>query len=243
MATAEWADYARVSRIKTARRRKRLVKKYKDKKILAMHRELHALYERERNLGYEELVPPIQRGWKRLFVLREEFERSRDAAFYIDLLKKINTVEYSHRRDFKKKKKRRGKKILVVRPQYLKKLYEWELTRLKLTERERMCFAEVIEPTHRRHEWNKVYVFQEPWRYRLKTEPNMITQVRVKDTLLEQEIDNLRTQLFAHETHGRWWKLTRGHRNWRSYSRKRPEEPKANYMALLRYNPEDGRLL
>ncbi len=243
MATAGWADYARVSRIKTARRRKRLVIKYNDKKLLAMHRELDALYERDRNLGYEALVPPIQRGWKRSFVLREEFERSRDAAFYIELLKKINTVEYSYRRDFKKKKKRRGRKVHVERPQYLKTLSEWELTRLKLTERERMCFAEVIEPTHRRHEWKKIYVFQEPWRYRLKTEPNLITKVRVFDSLLKQEIAQLENVLFSGEIYGRWWKLTRGQSNWNSRWRIHLEKPEPNYMALLRHNPLDVRLL
>lgn len=242
MATAEWAYYAQLSRIPTARRRKRLVKKYRDKKILEMDRELAALYAASRNLGYEELRPPIQRGWKRTFVLREEFEHSRDAAFYIDLLKKINTVAYSDRRDFKKKKRRRRKKVYVARTQHLNELYEWEYHR-KLTEREKMHFSVITVPTKHPHITIKKYVFHDTWLFRLKTEPNMITKVRVVDTLLEQQIDNLRKQLFAHEIHGRWWKMTRGKRNWRSYRRKRPEEPKTNFIAVLRYDLLDDRLL
>lgn len=242
MATAGWADYARVSRIKTARRRKRLVIKQNDKKILEMHRQLDALYERERNLGYEALVPPVQRGWKRSFVLREEFERSRDAAFYIELLKKINNVAYSDRRDFKKKKRRRRKKVYVVRTQHLNELYEWDYLR-KLTEREKMHFSVITVPTKHPHITIKKYVFHDTWLFRLKTEPNMITQVRIVDTLLQQEIDNLRNVLFAYELYARWWKLTRGKSNWNSRWRNPLKKPEPNYMALLRYDPLDERLL
>lgn len=207
-----------------------------------MHRELDAMYERERNLGYEALVPPIQRGWKRSFVLREEFERSRDAAFYIELLKKINNVAYSDHRDFKKKKKRRRKKVYVVRSQHLNELYEWDYHR-KLTEREKMHFSVITVPTKHPHITIKKYVFHDTWLFRLKTEPNMITQVRVVDTLLRQEIDNLRNILFAYKLYGRWWKLTRSKSTSRSRWYSRPQQPKSNYMALLRHNPQDARLL
>jgi hypothetical protein len=106
-------DYAFASRFKSARRKKRLVKKDYDK-------QMHSIYVRERkliadirNLPLIPLENPYQQGWVRYFVLREDVLRSPNAAFFQDLLTKINTYHYSNIKSFSTKERKKGKKIIV----------------------------------------------------------------------------------------------------------------------------------
>jgi hypothetical protein len=98
-------------RFKSERRRKRLLKKDQEKHLLLLHREENKLRRQIRNLGYEPLVPPVQKGYKRLFVLSDDVQQSKQAAFFTELLKKINTVQYSDTKAFTKKKRRRAAKF------------------------------------------------------------------------------------------------------------------------------------
>jgi hypothetical protein len=45
-------------------------------------------------MGYVPLEPPVQRGWKRTFVLRADVASSAKAVFYQGILDKINRVDY-----------------------------------------------------------------------------------------------------------------------------------------------------
>lgn len=139
------------------------------------------------------LEQPYQQGWKRFFVLREDVARSRMAGFYQSLLQKINTVAYSHNRDFKKKKRKHGKRIRVAREHKLREITEWEwrCNKLKLDEKEKMHFHPVVQ-VHKKGVFI-VYVFNDPWRYRLKIAPHMITHVKKLDEKLmadRQVLDN-----------------------------------------------------
>ncbi len=82
-----------------------------ERKLIQLFFEQRNLSEQISNLGYEKLDPPVQRGWKRFFVLRKDIARSDDALFFQKLLDKINTIEYSSRKDFKVKRRRLEKKI------------------------------------------------------------------------------------------------------------------------------------
>ena len=88
---------------------------------------------------------PYQRGWKRFFVLRDDVNRSPKAEFYETLLTKINTVEYHHDKSFKRKKRRKGRNVYVVKQQLLREFYDysWQVNRMKLTEDEKTCFTRV----------------------------------------------------------------------------------------------------
>ncbi len=92
-----------------------------DKQLLKLHREEDTLWKQRANLGWEPLTPPVQKGWKRFFVLREDVARSKQADFYERILKKINTYAQSYRKDFKGKKEGEGAryKKYVVKKQYL----------------------------------------------------------------------------------------------------------------------------
>lgn len=92
-------DYEDISldhfRLKSLRRKVRLKHLEFDKKLIKLYHEERAISRQIWNLGYEELKPPVQRGWKRYFVLREDTIRSKDAKFFQSILDKINTVQYS----------------------------------------------------------------------------------------------------------------------------------------------------
>ncbi|MCR6640414.1 MAG: hypothetical protein NVV82_15800 [Sporocytophaga sp.] len=114
------------------------------KKLIALYKERINLIVQIRNLGYAPLNPPVQKGYKRIFVLRDDVRRSPRALFYIDLLKKINTVQYSDSKKFLVKRRKHGKKIYVNREQKLRAFYEYEWKKAKLTESERFYFTESV---------------------------------------------------------------------------------------------------
>lgn len=193
MAIADRESYVLSGRFKTERRKKRLVIEGRDKQLVHLYKELRAVKKAQRELGFAELKPPVQKGWKRFFVLRPDVERSSDAEFFRQLLEKINTVTYSHRKDFKHKRRRHGKKVDVDRIQLLREFYSYEWPKLKLTEREMSYFRKDWEFVGNSTSVRLKYVFTEPWRYVLRVRPNMITHVRIIDPQLmsrEKELDN-----------------------------------------------------
>jgi hypothetical protein len=182
-----------------------------------------------RNLGYKELVPPIQRGWKRHFELREDVATGMDRDFFLALLEKVNTVEYSHRKDFKFKRKRKGKKVDVVRTQSLKHFYEWDYPRLKLTDKQKLYFHERLWLTDK-GELRKKYFFAEPWRYILKVRPNLITRIKIIDPLLLQQESEISTYLDKSHLRPRFERLIYGYYTW---SNKWELKPKMKYVSLV----------
>jgi hypothetical protein len=201
------------SRLKSSRRRKRLQKTDFDRKLIALYKEWKRLRDQVRNLGYEPLIPPVQKGWKRTFVLRDDVKKSKDAPFFEELLKKVNNVQYSHRKDFLIKRRRRGKKIYVERDQKLEYFFEWNFSRLKLTPDESRYFSERLVMDQKGCEY-KIYEFNEAWRFTLKILPNIITKVKIKDWILEHKQDEIERPIFAKTVRARLAKL----KGWRNYS-------------------------
>ncbi|MDR2038567.1 MAG: hypothetical protein LBQ60_11655 [Bacteroidales bacterium] len=188
------ADYMLFDNLPTARQKKRKIRKDFDKRLLALEREYRNVCRLIRDLGYEELAVPYQCGWKRSFVLRDEEKQSTRADFFGNILEKINSVQFSTRKDFKKKRRRRGKSGYVVRPQELKKLSLWEFQKMQFTGEEASWFMEEEYWCPHGKCWRTQYIFREQWRFVLKTEPNMITRKRKLDRELEQrqsELDRL----------------------------------------------------
>jgi len=228
MGLAEWESFVICSRLKTKRQKKRLQKLDSDKKLIQLDKELKRLWRQHCNLGYEELVPPIQRGWKRTFVLKYDVEISRDADFFRSLLQKVNYVQYSHRRDFKVKKRRKGKKVYADRIQKLHDLWEWQF--VKLTDKEKSFFKEVDHPINK-YRTIKKYVFTEPGRFMLSITPNMITKVKIIDPLLLQQMKQMDSYIERRFLRPRLEKLKGG------YSYKWDESPKrVRYKQLLKSN-------
>ena len=205
-------------RLRTARSKTRA--QYKDfhKHLIALHREQWRLIQLQRNLGWEPLEPPIQKGCKRLFFLRQDVARSRQAEFYEDILTKINTVQWSHRKDFVIKKKRRalGRKQYMVKEQHLLKPDEDQFQKMELTSAQQSQFH--IEWTYQKGTGKiiKRYVFNEPWRFVLRVRPNIIDKVSVQDPGLDARLHEISNYLERNgydkiqdrllDVSYRWWK-------------------------------------
>ncbi len=140
MENSDFDNYIQFSRLRSARRRKRMQPEDFDKKLIRLHNELMALRAQVRNLGWTVLTPPVQRGFIRFFTLRHDIRKTKQAAFFEKILTKINTQQWSDRKDFKKKRKKFGKKIYTVREQRLRDLEEREFYGNKFTEHERFYF-------------------------------------------------------------------------------------------------------
>jgi len=215
METNTWEYFVPSSRLKTKQRKRRLQKTDADKNLIGLYKKLKTVREEIRNLGYEELVPPIQRGFKRTFVLRPDLENSKDADFFKLLLQKINTVQYCPRRNFKIKKKRRGKKVYIDLPQSLMDLQEHEYKKKLLTDKEKLFFKEEWGYRYSKTNLCKTYVFSKPWKFVLKIEPNMITKAKIIDPLLLQQQAEIEELMEQRNLYARLNTLTAGHSSYR----------------------------
>jgi len=181
-------------RLRTVRQKKRMQYEDFDKKLLNLRKESNKLYELERNLGWEPLIPPVQKGWKRFFVLREDVARSKHAEFFENILQKINTYDWSYRRDFRVRKKRYGRNKYGVKTQSLFRPYEDQFQKMGFTEVEKSFFYEVWEMDWRK-KLIKRYVFSEPWRLVLRVRPNMIDKVKKRDVVIEKRLKEINNYL------------------------------------------------
>src|SRR4051812_22386291 len=98
-------EFMAVSRIRTARQRKRAVITAQDKQLLRMHYEYNALWASYTNRGYVQLDTPVLKGYVRFFVLRDDVARSKDAGFYQGMLDQINTRMYCAEKSFRVSKR------------------------------------------------------------------------------------------------------------------------------------------
>lgn len=193
MAIAEEDTYVLSGRFKTKRQKKRLRIEGRDKQLVYVYSELLEVKKQQRNPGLAELHPPEQKGWARFFILRPDVERCNDSEFFRSILEKMNTVTYSHRKDFKYKHRRGGKRVDVDRIQLLRGFYNYEWLKLKLNEKEMSYFRMTWEFAGNSTQIRLKYVFTEPWRFVLRVRPNMITHVKIIDPELmrrERELDN-----------------------------------------------------
>jgi len=197
-------------RLRTARQKTRLQYKDFDKRLIQIAKEQSELWQIRYNLGWEPLVPPIQKGWKRSFILREDVAATTDAEFFKRILEKINTYHWSPQKNFRVKKRRFGRKYYVVKPQQLKEFYEGDFERQKFGDRERQCFDKVYI-YHKKHLPPMIkYVFRESWRFVLQVRPNIIDKVRIRDHELESRIRRIRDYIERNGYNGRLDKIVYG---------------------------------
>lgn len=213
-------------------RRNKIRAQYEDfhKELIQIHKEERELYKQKQNLGWEPLVPPVQKGWKRLFVLRQDVARSKYADFYSGILAKINTVQWSHRKDFMKKKRAFGRKKYVIREQYLLKPDEYQFQKSGFTEAEKAQFHEEWSYEKFRGRFVKRYVFNEPWRFVLKVQPNIIDKTRKRDPVLEARIKEIDEYLERNNYRPILLKLLYGdnYRNWNVGEKLKEKNPLKN---------------
>ncbi|MBL7710862.1 MAG: hypothetical protein JNL13_00285 [Chitinophagaceae bacterium] len=221
--------------VKTARQKKRLVKHDFDKQLIRLHKERESLQETKRKLPMVPIEHPYQKGWKRTFELRTDIAESKHADFYLSLLKKINTVQYSGVKHFRMKRRKHRKKVWIETPQILQEfdLWQWERNTAGFSEQERVLFypkeywCTAIKQTVIK------YVFAEPWRFTLKVKPNMITHRKMVDEVLDREIAFLDHYIANHFLQHKINKLVNGYSyKWHKKPDRNPKH-KINYLNEL----------
>ncbi|ETZ21416.1 hypothetical protein N824_28515 [Pedobacter sp. V48] len=207
MHTHEWS-----CRIKSVRQKKRLVKTDRDKQLIKLDQLRAELWQQKRLLPLVSLEHPYQRGWKRFFVLQEDLKHSPRIAFYETLLAKINTVEYHYDKSFKRKRRRIKRYEYEVKQQLLREFstYSWHANNVNLTDDEKACFTCVETFDVKARCTDVKYVFTEPWRYRLKVTPHMVTHVKLMDVDIERELSFINNHIDNHNLEPRINLLTRG---------------------------------
>jgi hypothetical protein len=206
-------------RLRTRRHKIRTQYEDFDKQLRRLNREEAKLRKKRNNLGWEPLLPPVQKGWKRKFVLREDVARTNKAAFFEEILQKINTKEWSSRKDFLVKRRKFGRKIYVVKPQYLKKLDLWEWRKGAFSGAEQQFF-ECVFSIDKRGYVKQQYVFTEPWRFVLKILPNIIDKVRIRDVETEQRMQEIDNYITRNDFKGRIQKTVYGGNSYFGHSKK-----------------------
>jgi hypothetical protein len=226
-------------RIKSARRKRRLVKTDRDKQLIQLCKRRAALWEQRKNLPPVPLEQPYQRGWKRFFVLRDDIRRSPRAEFYGALLVKINTVEYHHDKSFKRRKRRKKRYVFSVKKQSLREfdLYQWNHPKLKLNEQEKDCFTRVETYSIKTRRTDVKYVFNEPWRYVLKVAPHIVTHKMALDIDIERELAWIAVHIDKHDLQPRIDLLVYG----RGYNSHKCYDEPAKYINKLKNIPRYGQ--
>jgi hypothetical protein len=223
MDTCEWPVDLLSCKLKTARQKKRLQKEDKEKQLIQLYKQHKALQNQKRNLPMVPVMEPYQRGWKRMFVLREDVRASQQATFYQTLLDKINTEQCSHEKSFRQKAKRRknGRTVYEEREQLLEQfsIDEWNCPKQKLTPEEKLHFHLEVWWNKKWEKFQYRYTFNEPWRFRLRVLPNIITENRALDVLLEQELSGVKSKIERNNLWPLIYKLTNGRkRPWRRFT-------------------------
>lgn len=203
-------------RLRTARQKKRMQYEDFDKQLIQLDKKETRLYAQIRNLGWEPLHPPVQKGWIRSFVLRPDVAASKHAGFFEGILIKINTYQYDWRKVFKKKKRKFGRKILVDRPQSILMPEERHFRKLNFSEAEKQFFYEVWQ-TNNRKELVKRYVFRDDWRFILVVKPYMIDKVRIKDAFLDAQVKQISNYMERNNYRKRQAKILEGHYQWKRW--------------------------
>lgn len=214
--------YIDTARLKTARQKRRAVIKARDKALLKLDREEDALWRKRSRPVYVPLQPPIQKGFYRFFVLRDDVARGRQASFFQGILDKINTQQHFHRKDFKKKKRVRGKKVWVDKEQRLKPLFQWEFDKHMFTKEEKAYFELRMIRCERKERDIPTWIFTQPWRFVLRVRPYILTHRRIVDPLLESQIQEIRNYIDERNLRSRMNWLTQSRSNssaWRSWDR------------------------
>jgi hypothetical protein len=210
-------------RLKSARRKRRLLIKDRDKQLLKLDRERHSI---SRDPDYKRTVPldePYQKGWKRLFVLKPEVAKSDKAEFYQGILYWINEVQYHYDRSFKN-----SKRIRRWHRYYHKNLPKLQLIKFpqgqkgdhKLTEEQRDCFHLFKYWDEVNYRWDHYYEFTRPEVYKIAVLPNMITTVKVGDALLEQRKTWIDDQFYPNGLQYRLDNLQTSYNGWKDRSEK-----------------------
>lgn len=168
-----------------------------DKQIISLYLELNQIRKIISEMEYEELEKPIQKGYKRQFELKEDVRREKDADFFQRILNKINTIQYSRDKQFKKVRSRRLSKYKYRKRNNPSLLDLTEKQFKNLEEREKIYFypIEIYYPNTKL--WVTRFRFVMPWLFEMRIRPNLFTKVQKRNWEAEQREKEIESLLFT----------------------------------------------
>lgn len=233
-------DYALCSRFKSERKKKRLVKEDFEKKLRQIFNQRKQLFNAVRDLPLVPLDEPYQKGWFRFFVLRPDVLVGPNAGFFINLLEKINTYQFSNEKSFTKRKRKLGKKISVPSDQFFKpiSISDWNCKKLGLTENEKSYFTLTKKRSDTFGRYIIYYRFDEPWRFVLRVKPYIVTHKKAVDADLESELRVLENYITNYNLNNKINRLVMGYARysgWKVYQNPKELNPIKNKSRHLLY--------
>jgi hypothetical protein len=113
-----------------------------------------------------------------------------------------------------KKKRAFGRKKYVVREQTLLKPDEYHFQKLGFTETEKAQFHEEWSYEKGRGRFIRRYEFNEPWRFVLKVQPNIINKIRKRDPVIEARLKEIDEYLERNNYQPILMKILEGNNYW-----------------------------
>ncbi len=201
------------------RQNKRLTIESADKKLIRMRKRMFELWSIRRKLPYIPLDKPIQRGFKKSYVLREAESRRKDARDLSRILGVINHTIYCKNEDFKSKKYHNNQMEDI--PHTLRHIPDNQWDKLEWPDHYKKWFTyetRTKQGAFGTHYEVKGYYFKFPWMFEPKTSPNFITHVQEVDPNVESEIKEINQYFDNHNGWPRLGKLSGTNNNkWRQF--------------------------
>jgi hypothetical protein len=184
-----------------------------DRQVLAIARELKHF----RYMPYptKPLDPPVQRGWRRSYVLSDRAMNRPDQSVLEAILKVIGSSVVHHNRNFHRRRGKSKKLFEIEQPLRPIPIHEWKRENYP-TAWQRYFQYRILLTTHQR--WQPYWVFMHPLLYRLKIERNWITEVRVIDPDTESRIQELEEWMEFHHGWHRYGRLKGRRQGYRWYN-------------------------
>jgi hypothetical protein len=181
--------------IMSERRKIRRIHKGKEREIFRLKKELRSLWKQQGDILPVPLKEPYQYGWVRLFILEDDQKYRPETAFYEEILREINTYQYSLDKRFVRRRirKNRHRGKYAIRPQALMRIREshFNSPKCRLTPEQKRLFVRKRKWHTPSRSWEVKYEFTEPWRYKLVIRPRIITEYFPVDNLLESRIKEI----------------------------------------------------
>lgn len=185
-----------------------------ERKLRRVAIELKDLAKRISMPKSEPLEKPIQKGWKRLYILSDEAKLRPDHLILEAILQEIGSVVYHWRRDFRRGRRSGARMIEIKQP--LKPIYPWKWHRLKSKESWRPYFHLKLYPRNYYE-----YIFTQPGLFKLKVERYWLTHVWILDSSAISRQAELERWMEFHSGWSRYNRL-KGRFSWsfrKNYSR------------------------
>ena len=213
-----------------------------DKKLIALDKEYSELRQASHKSGTFIDVEPYQRGWRRYFVPRDDIKNRMDIKEIRQALDLINSVDYSHRKDFKEKDWKTKK--WLTKEKKLKYINDAKYQALSEKLRSFFVLREWYEESKyfKTKTFISAYVFKNDYWFVHKIEPRIIRQHWIPDAEVESRLGELRRKF---ESEFLWPKVTRARSKsvgYSNYDMLREERRKERLLEEFQMDGQDDIL-